>query len=222
MLVTAVLDTFGKLVYERIYERAAKADGGMASLSMFLGEGTDFLFRQHSSFTISHHLVCTDTFESTEVIPEAKETCNNWFFKIASIRELLPRMLSYLMCLCSFSMRAHSPSSPPCSYVEIAVLRCYKFIAPKDVYTAHLSRLERCIRGIGNPLVAAYTHAYLVKKGAELNPDATDFIVHCFDDIIHVTQRQVFDFVCSFLFSCPPFSHITIFTVAISTSREFD
>ena len=39
MLVSTVLDSFGRMVYDRIYERASKGDDGMASLSMFLGEG---------------------------------------------------------------------------------------------------------------------------------------------------------------------------------------
>ena len=75
------------------------------------------------------------------MVPEAaKETCKNWFYKIASIRELVPRL-----------------------YVELAILRCYNFLA-RDDYSNALQRLGNMIRGMGNPLVATYCRAYLCRK----------------------------------------------------------
>uniref|UniRef100_T1GWA6 Uncharacterized protein n=1 Tax=Megaselia scalaris TaxID=36166 RepID=T1GWA6_MEGSC len=67
----------------------------------------------------------------------AKETTQNWFYKISSIRELLPRV-----------------------YVEIALLRSYEFL-PKGFLEDALQRLTLMIRGIGDPLVATYLRAYL-------------------------------------------------------------
>ncbi|NXS80622.1 CP062 protein, partial [Erpornis zantholeuca] len=77
VLITDILDTFGKLVYERIL-----------------------------SMCVDNRVSLPDNFSPESVNDTAKETCLNWFFKIASIRELIPRF-----------------------YVEAAILKCNKFLS---------------------------------------------------------------------------------------------
>lgn len=69
VLVTDVLDTFGHLVYQRIHARASEDE---------------------TSQPLPEPL--KDKFTSSDVNVPATETCRNWFYKTACIRELLPRM----------------------------------------------------------------------------------------------------------------------------------
>lgn len=82
--------------------------------------------------------------DPNEVPEAAKETCQNWLFKMASIRELLPRL-----------------------YMEMSLLKCYTFISKEDIKPA-IARITLMIRGIGNPLVATYLRLYLCKVAANL------------------------------------------------------
>uniref|UniRef100_A0A6Q2YW50 VPS35 endosomal protein-sorting factor-like n=1 Tax=Esox lucius TaxID=8010 RepID=A0A6Q2YW50_ESOLU len=109
VLITDILDTFGRLVYERIWSMCSDPHP-------LPGTGSD------------------------EVNDTAKETCLNWFFKIASIRELIPRL-----------------------YVEIALLKCNCFLTKCGIQKT-LPRLTAMIRGIGDPLVAVYARAYLCRS----------------------------------------------------------
>jgi len=75
-----------------------------------------------------------------EEIPEDTiEVCRNWFNKIASIRELIPRF-----------------------YIESAMLSCNVFMNEFNVKDT-IVRLSQTIRGIGDPLKAAYARMYLAK-----------------------------------------------------------
>uniref|UniRef100_D3YW20 VPS35 endosomal protein-sorting factor-like n=1 Tax=Mus musculus TaxID=10090 RepID=D3YW20_MOUSE len=110
VLITDILDTFGKLVYERI-----------------------------SSMCVDSRSALPDHFSPENVNDTAKETCLNWFFKIASIRELIPRF-----------------------YVEASILKCNKFLSKTGISEC-LPRLTCMIRGIGDPLVSVYARAYLCR-----------------------------------------------------------
>uniref|UniRef100_A0A0A1X4P6 UPF0505 protein CG8202 n=1 Tax=Zeugodacus cucurbitae TaxID=28588 RepID=A0A0A1X4P6_ZEUCU len=118
VLITDILDMFGKLVHDRLNIKANNITGKGEKST-----GTDALYEN------------------------AKETCQNWFFKIASIRELLPRL-----------------------YLEMAILKCYEFISPND-FDKNVLRISKMIRGIGDPLVQAYARCYLVRISLSVTAD---------------------------------------------------
>ncbi|XP_023947599.2 VPS35 endosomal protein-sorting factor-like isoform X2 [Bicyclus anynana] len=115
VLISDVLGNFGALVYDRLKK---KSFGNV-----------DIKFQDIDSYNV----------------PEsARETCQNWMFKMASIRELLPRL-----------------------YMEMSLLKCYTFISKSEIKPA-IERLTKMIRGIGNPLVAIYVRVYLCNVASSL------------------------------------------------------
>ncbi|KAL8591014.1 hypothetical protein ACOMHN_021779 [Nucella lapillus] len=137
VLVTEILDTFGRLVYDRLLEKA-----------QYIPPGSTRAVRLPANFT------------PADVPESAKETCRNWFFKIASIRELIPRL-----------------------YVECAILKSYSFLDSRE-YTSALERLALMTRGIGDPMVALYARCYLARVGIQMAPGKRDHLLPCFDDFL--------------------------------------
>uniref|UniRef100_A0A7N4NJ70 VPS35 endosomal protein-sorting factor-like n=1 Tax=Sarcophilus harrisii TaxID=9305 RepID=A0A7N4NJ70_SARHA len=137
VLITDILDTFGKLVYERIL-----------------------------SMCMDNRSILSDHFSPENVNDTAKETCLNWFFKIASIRELIPRF-----------------------YVEAAILNCNKFLSKTGISEC-LPRLTCMIRGIGDPLVSVYARAYLCRVGMEVAPHLKESLNKNFFDFL-LTFKQI-------------------------------
>ncbi|XP_007498241.2 VPS35 endosomal protein-sorting factor-like isoform X1 [Monodelphis domestica] len=137
VLITDILDTFGKLVYERIF-----------------------------SMCVDNRSALPDHFSPENVNDTAKETCLNWFFKIASIRELIPRF-----------------------YVEAAILNCNKFLSKTGISEC-LPRLTCMIRGIGDPLVSVYARAYLCRVGMEVAPHLKENLNKNFFDFL-LTFKQI-------------------------------
>lgn len=102
-----------------------------------------------------------DVHDKTSAADNAKETTQNWFYKISSIRELLPRI-----------------------YVEIALIRSYEFLS-KGFLEDALQRLTLMIRGIADPLVATYLRAYLVRVAITISK-SNDFVKDNFSDVMEI------------------------------------
>ncbi|XP_059547957.1 VPS35 endosomal protein-sorting factor-like isoform X2 [Myotis daubentonii] len=107
-----------------------------------------------------------DKFSPENVNDTARETCLNWFFKIASIRELIPRF-----------------------YVEASILKCNKFLSKMGISEC-LPRLTCMIRGIGDPLVSVYARAYLCRVGMEVAPHLKESLNKNFFDFL-LTFKQI-------------------------------
>jgi len=130
IMVTEILDTFGELVYERILGKAEEDDEGNPPPLIKKGKGKGKrMSRLPPNWT------------TNDINVNAKETCRNWFYKISSIRELLPRL-----------------------YLEMCLLKCYRFLSINE-YPQVLGRMASMTRGIGDPLVAVYCHCYLARCG---------------------------------------------------------
>ncbi|CAI8033056.1 VPS35 endosomal protein-sorting factor-like [Geodia barretti] len=178
VLITDILDNFGYLVYDRIRRKSTIILPG-ASKPVMLPEN----------------------FTSDQVPDSGKETCRNWFFKIASIRELIPRLYPSLSPFSSsssslfYSLSAwFFPDSPTLSYVEAAIMKCYSFLTNKE-YTQALIRLTKMVRGIGDPLVAGYARAYLCRVGMSIAPESRMHLLPNFTDYLSTYSQLNSDHV---------------------------
>ncbi|XP_017073522.1 VPS35 endosomal protein sorting factor-like [Drosophila eugracilis] len=143
VLITDILDVFGKLVYDRL---KAKAFGDPTASAATLERERE----------------------------AARDTCQNWFYKIASIRELLPRL-----------------------YLELSIFKCYEFLtSSREEYERILQRLTHQLRGIADPLVSSYARCYLVRMGVTLTNSKT-YIRENFSDLFTI-YPQIFRFVARF------------------------
>lgn len=148
VLITDILDNFGRLVFDRIRSKSSYQPSGSL-----------------------HTIPLPENFTSDQVPDSGKETCRNWFFKIASIRELIPRF-----------------------YVEAAILRCYSFLSDGE-YTQALVRLTHIVRGIGDPLVSAYARSYLCRVGLDVAPETRLHLLPTFTDFLKTQSQLNYDFV---------------------------
>ncbi|KAI7697380.1 hypothetical protein SSS_07599 [Sarcoptes scabiei] len=107
---------------------------------------------------------------------DADETCRNWFYKISSIRELLPRF-----------------------YIECSVLKIYDFLLKSDNHPNNFEpiilRLTRMIRGIGDPLVAIYCRVYLCRITIQIAPECKKIFLQNFHEIFDGLNQMTSSFI---------------------------
>ncbi|XP_019058397.1 PREDICTED: UPF0505 protein [Tarenaya hassleriana] len=99
-----------------------------------------------------------DSFRASDICSEAKETCYNWFCKIGSLRELLPRI-----------------------YLELAILPCWQFLIDQPIEV--LDRLLMMVRGVANPLASSYCRLYMVHRMQKLISCNSGYLIKCIRDI---------------------------------------
>ncbi|TYI96684.1 hypothetical protein E1A91_D01G090500v1 [Gossypium mustelinum] len=141
VLVTDVLNMLGDMVWERIRQKAEFAEDGARLCSLR-----------------------AENFRASDVPIDAKETCYNWFCKVGSIRELLPRI-----------------------YLELAIFPCWRFLIEQPAES--LQRLVMMTRGIGDPLASAYCRLYIAHHAQKLPSHDTGYLITCLNDITLIFTR---------------------------------
>uniref|UniRef100_A0A670YJE1 VPS35 endosomal protein-sorting factor-like n=1 Tax=Pseudonaja textilis TaxID=8673 RepID=A0A670YJE1_PSETE len=157
VLITDILDTFGKLVFERIFSMCA-----------------------------DHCTPLPDNFTTESVNDIAKETCLNWFFKIASIRELIPR-LGISECLPRLTSMIRGIGDPLVAVYARAYLSmpCFGFTVNPSFFSHHLDFLVTICFGCSPQVHGDTVQNQLVAQGVEipsyltLYSPAIDWILQC-------------------------------------------
>ena len=111
------------------------------------------LTKEHSGGKIVITDANEDQIDYSKIPDKVREVCTNWFLKSACIREVLPRI-----------------------YLELALVTCHRFVQ-RRVQQSDLLRLARMIRGIAEPLCAAYTCAYLARVGHTIDPNQKEYLM---------------------------------------------
>ncbi|XP_062077630.1 uncharacterized protein LOC133782367 isoform X4 [Humulus lupulus] len=142
VLGTEIMDMLGDLVWERIKRKAEFSEDGTKLYSL------------------------PENFETSDICPDAKETCYNWFCKIGAIRELLPRI-----------------------YLELAILPCRRFL--HDRHENCLHRLVMMTRGLADPLASSYCRLYMAYSLRKLPSYDIAFLVNSVNDIKALYWRMI-------------------------------
>lgn len=134
VLAAEIMDMLGNLVWERIKQKVEFGEDG------------------------SRLCYLSENYKEINICVEAKETCNNWFCKVGSVRELLPRI-----------------------YLELAILPCWRFL--NDQPANSLQRLVLMTRGLADPLASAYCRLYMAHCARKLPSCDTGHLITSINDI---------------------------------------
>jgi hypothetical protein len=66
----------------------------------------------------------------------------------------------------------------------MCIVESYRFIE-NDTMPQIFQRLSEMIKGIADPVVAAYARVYLARKGREANRFRNDYIINGFDYMLY-------------------------------------
>ncbi|KAG5254633.1 UPF0505 protein [Salix suchowensis] len=142
VLATDVLDMLGDMVWKRIQQKAEFSEDGTFLCSL------------------------PEDFKTSDICSDAKETCNNWFCKVGSIRELLPRI-----------------------YLELAIFPCWRFLLDKPQDS--LQRLVMMARGVVDPLASTYCRLYMAHCARKLPLSDIGHLVTCVNDTKILVMRHL-------------------------------
>ncbi|KAG7649198.1 putative vacuolar protein sorting-associated protein [Arabidopsis thaliana] len=144
VIVTDMLDMLGDMVWERI--------------------------KQKAELDIDGTVICAlpNDFQSSDICLEARETCYNWFCKVGSVRELLPRI-----------------------YLELAILPCWRFLINQPMEV--LDRLVMMVRGLADPLTSLYCRLYMVHRMQKFGFCSSGYLIKCIKDIEDVLAPVLVD-----------------------------
>lgn len=142
VLATDVLDMLGDMVWKRIQQKAEFSEDGTFLCSL------------------------PENFKASDICSDAKETCNNWFCKVGSIRELLPRI-----------------------YLELAIFPCWRFLIDQPLDS--LQRLVMMARGVVDPLASAYCRLYMAHCARKLPLSDIGHLVTCVNDTKILLMRHL-------------------------------
>ncbi|XP_010500650.1 PREDICTED: UPF0505 protein-like isoform X2 [Camelina sativa] len=144
VIVTDMLDMLGDMVWERIKQKAELDVDGTVICSLL------------------------NDFQASDICLEARETCYNWFCKVGSVRELLPRI-----------------------YLELAILPCWRFLINQPMEV--LDRLVMMVRGLADPLASLYCRLYMVHRMHKFGFCNSGYLIKCIKDIEDVLAPVLVD-----------------------------